>query len=72
MEILKYLCFGLGCVFSWFGYMIYVKKQYRLINGFEIAFKQGRKTEDDAKRVGKMELIIGVLLLLVGIYLLFN
>lgn len=39
------------------------ERKYNLINGFEMDFKEGRKTEAYAKRVGLLELIIGIILL---------
>ena len=50
-----------------FGYEIYFQKKYNLINGFEEDYKAGRKTELYAKRVGLVELIIGIILTIFGI-----
>ena len=57
-----------GVAFTTFGYKIYFRKKYNLINGFEEAYKAGRKTELDAKRVGLVELIIGISLIVIGVY----
>ena len=67
MTILKVLLIIVGLVSTIFGYLIYFKKKYDLINGFEEAYKAGRKTKSYAKRVGLIELIIGVVLILFGI-----
>ena len=68
MTILKILLIIVGLVSIIFGYLIYFKKHYNLINGFEEAYKAGRKTKSYAKRVGFIELIIGVALILFGIF----
>ena len=67
MLILKIILMAVGVAFTVFGYEIYFQKRYNLINGFEEAYKAGRKTELDAKRVGLVELIIGLILTLFGI-----
>lgn len=67
MTILKILLILVGTIFILFGYLIYIKEKYNLINGFEEAYKAGRKTKSYAKRVGLVELIIGMILTLFGI-----
>lgn len=67
MLIVKIILMALGVAFTVFGYKIYFRKKYNLINGFEEASKAGRKTELDAKRVGLVELIIGISLTVIGI-----
>lgn len=57
----------LSVAFTTFGYKIYFQKKYNLINGFEEAYKAGRKTKQYAKRVGLAEFIIGINLTLFGI-----
>ena len=52
MIFLKVLAVVLGLAFLLFGYFIYFKKKYNLINGFEADFKAGRKKEEYAKKVG--------------------
>ena len=52
-----------------FGYFIYFQKKNNLINGFEDDFKAGRKNEDYAKRVGVVEFVLGIGILLAGIAL---
>ena len=61
MTVLKVLAFVLGLAFLLFGYFIYFKKKYNLINGFEADFKDGRKNEEYAKRVGLVELVVCLL-----------
>lgn len=67
MIILKILLIIVGTIFILFGFLIYFRKQYNLINGFEEAYKAGRKTKTYAKRVGLTELLIGIILILFGI-----
>ena len=67
MTILKILLIFVGTIFIIFGYLIYFRKKYNLINGFEEAYKVGRKTELYAKRVELVEFIIGIILTLFGI-----
>ena len=58
-----------GLTFLLFGYLIYGKKKYHLINDFEADRQAGHKDEQYAKRVGLIELIIGIVLLLIAIAL---
>ena len=67
MLILKIILILLGISFLTFGYLIYSKKRYDLINGFESDLKAGRKTEEFAKKVGKIELATGAVILIAGI-----
>lgn len=57
----------LSVAFTTFGYKIYFQKKYNLINGFEEAYKAGRKTKQYAKKVGLVEFVIGINLTLFGI-----
>lgn len=66
MTVLKVLSVVLGAAFLMFGYFIYFKKKYNLINGFEADFKEGRKNEEYAKRVGLVEFVVGIVLLIAG------
>lgn len=66
MTVLKVLSVVLGATFLMFGYFIYFKKKYNLINGFEADFKEGRKNEEYAKRVGLVEFVVGIVLLIAG------
>lgn len=61
----------LGLAFAIFGYLIFFKKRYSLINGFDAAFREGRRTEKYARRVGLIELVLGVLLLVASVLSLF-
>ena len=69
MIVLKILAVLLGLAFTLFGYFIYFRKKYNLINGFEADFKAGRKNEDYAKRVGMVEFVVGLAILIAGIVL---
>lgn len=69
MLILKIIGALLGLAFVVFGYLIFCKKKYSLINGFDAAFREGRKTERYARRVGLVELILGILFLLAALIL---
>ena len=69
MTLLKIVLIVLGATFSIFGYLIYFKKKYNLINDFGANHKAGRKTESYARKVGFIELLLGVALLMVGFYL---
>ena len=59
----------LGLAFAVIGYLIFFKKKYSLITGFESAFREGRKTERYARRVGLAELALGILLLIASVVL---
>ena len=69
MIVLKIITVLLGLAFTLFGYFIYFKKKYNLINGFEAEFKAGKKDESYAKRVGIIEFVIGIVFLIAGIIL---
>ncbi|MBQ9980341.1 MAG: DUF3784 domain-containing protein [Oscillospiraceae bacterium] len=70
MLALKIIAVILGLAFTLFGYFIFFKKKYSLINGFEEDYKAGRKTEDYAKRVGLVEFVVGVVILIAAVILL--
>lgn len=67
MILLKTILILVGLAFIIFGYLIYFKEKYNLINDFESDFKSGRKTESYAKKVGLTEFIIGIIFVLIGI-----
>lgn len=67
MTLLKIILILVGLAFIIFGYLIYFKEKYNLINGFESDFKSGRKTESYAKKVGLIEIVIGIIFVLIGI-----
>lgn len=69
MVALKVLAVMVGLAFLLFGYFIYFKKKYNLINGYEADFKTGRKNEEYAKRVGMIEFVVGIAMLLAGVVL---
>jgi len=63
MLALKIILLSVGVGFVLFGWFILFRKKYSLINGFEADCKAGRKNEAYARRVGKTELILGVVFL---------
>ena len=69
MIAVKIIAVVLGLAFVLFGYFIYFKKKYHLINDFSEDYKAGRKDEQYAQKVGLTEFIIGIVLLAVGIIL---
>lgn len=69
MIVLKIITVLLGLAFTLFGYFIYFKKKYNLINGFEAEFEAGKKDESYAKRVGIIEFVIGIVFMIAGIIL---
>ena len=69
MLILKIVAVVLGLAFTVFGYFIYFRKKYNLINGFETDFKAGRKDENYAERFGLVEFVLGTAILIAGIAL---
>ena len=69
MTLLKIVLIALGATFSTFGYLIYFKKKYNLINDYEANRKAGKKTESYARKVGLIELLLGIALLMIGLYL---
>lgn len=69
MTLLKIVLLALGATFSTFGYLIYFKKKYNLINDYEANRKAGKKTESYARKVGLIELLLGIALLMIGLYL---
>ena len=69
MLALKIIAVLLGLAFTLFGYFIYFRKRYNLINGFEADFKAGRKNEEYAKCVGMVEFVLGIGILIAGLAL---
>ena len=69
MLALKIIAVILGLAFTLFGYFIFFEKKYSLINGFEEDYKAGRKDENYAKRVGIVQFIIGIAMLVTSILL---
>ena len=57
----------LGIVFAAFGYRIYYIGEYGYINDFELQKEKGLVTDEWARVLGKIFLIIGTLLILSGI-----
>lgn len=71
MLIVKILFIIIGLVFISFGYLIYFKEKYNIINMYEANKKRGIKDESYAKKIGKLELIFGICLIILGIISLF-
>ena len=69
MIIVKIITLALGLAFLLFGYFIYFRRKYSLINGFEVDYQKGRRDEQYAKRIGLLEFMIGIALLVGGIIL---
>ena len=67
MLTLKIVTVILGLAFTLFGYLILFRNKYSLINGFEKAYKNGQKTENYAKRVGLIEFLLGITILIVAV-----
>lgn len=66
MILLMIILLVVGVAFTTFGYFIYFKEKYNLINGFESDYESGRKSETYAKKVGLVEFMIGIILVVVG------
>ena len=69
MFMLKIILFVLGITFTVFGYLIVFKKQYGLINDFKARKRAGSQKDADAIRVGQVELILGIGLLVLFVLL---
>ena len=69
MHLVKFILFVLGITFAVFGYLIVFKKQYGLINDFKVRKKVGSQKDTDAIRVGQVELILGIGLLVLFVLL---
>ena len=67
MILLMVILLVVGVAFTTFSYFIYFKEKYNLINGFESDYKSGRKSETYAKKVGLVEFIIGIILVVFGV-----
>lgn len=69
MTVLKIIACIVGVLSTVFGYLIYFRGKYNLINGFENDYKEGRKDENYAKRIGIVEFVVGICILLASIAL---
>ena len=65
MKLFKIISLILAIAFVFFGFNIYFRKKYNLINNFEKDYKNGLKNENYAKKVGLIELILGILFFLI-------
>ena len=69
MLALKVITVLLGLAFALFGYFIFFRKKYTLINGFEADRSAGRRNEAYARRVGLIEFVLGIVLLIAALAL---
>ena len=69
MHMVKFILFVLGITFTVFGYLIEFKRQYGLINDFKARKRAGSQKDIDAIRVGQVELILGIGLLVLFVLL---
>ena len=69
MHLLKIILFVIGITFCLFGYLIVFKRQYGLINDFKARKKVGSQKDADAIRIGQVELILGIGLLVLFVLL---
>ncbi|KWZ88050.1 hypothetical protein HMPREF3224_02018 [Anaerococcus hydrogenalis] len=69
MKLLKIISLILAIAFAFFGYNIYFKKKYKLINNFEKDYKNGLKDEKYAKKVGIIELLLGIFFIILFLVL---
>lgn len=69
MKLLKIISLILALAFIFFGYNIYFKKKYKLINNFEKDYKNGLKDEKYAKKVGLIELLLGIFFIILFLVL---
>ena len=70
MVAIQIITAVLGLGFLLFGAFIFFGGKYSLINGFDEALKEGRHTTDYARRVGLVEFVLGILLLVTFVILL--
>lgn len=61
MFIIRLILLVLGAILIAFGYLIYFRKKYNLINNFEKDFELNRFNESYANRIGLIELIWGIM-----------
>ena len=69
MLIVKILLFIIGTDFSTFGYLIYFRKKYSLINSFNLDVVYKRKDSSYAKKLGLIEFVLGLGLIVLAIIL---
>ncbi|MBQ9947695.1 MAG: DUF3784 domain-containing protein [Oscillospiraceae bacterium] len=69
MLALKIIAVIVGLAFTLFGYLIFFKKRYSLINGFDEDLRAGRKTEEYAKMIGLIEFTAGIAVLIAAVVL---
>lgn len=65
MFILRLILLVLGLILIGFGYLIYFKKKYNLINNFQEDLKLNKVDESYAIRIGLIELIWGIIFIVI-------
>ncbi|MCR3922858.1 MAG: DUF3784 domain-containing protein [Firmicutes bacterium] len=68
---LRVMLIFIGTLFIGFGYAIWFKQKYHLINNFENDKQRGKLNDAFAKRVGIIEFIGGIVCLLLGVVTMF-
>ncbi len=71
MFILRIILIIFGLLFIGFGYAIWFKRKYNLINNFKNDRKNGKLNDSFAKRVGIIEFIGGIASFSLGIIAMF-
>lgn len=71
MIVLRIILILIGLVFISFGYVIWFKEKYNLINNFQEDRENGKFNDSFAKRVGKIEFIGGIACFALGIITMF-
>ncbi len=66
MKVLNVLLVILGLIFMFFGYEIFFKKKYGLINNFYEDKNKGKFNDNYAKRVGIIEFVGGLFCIIFG------
>lgn len=66
MQLLDLLLIMIGGLFSLFGYLIYFRECYGLINHFRQDKEAGRRDDAYAQRIGLIEMIGGVTCMIQG------
>ncbi len=71
MFIIRIILILIGLVFIGFGYAIWFKGKYNLINNFQNDKKNNKLNDAYARRVGKIEFIGGIVSFTLGIITMF-
>ncbi len=71
MFVLRIMLILIGLLFIGFGYAIWFKRKYNLINNFKDDNKSGKSYDSFAKRVGIIEFIGGIVCFILGVVAIF-